>query len=54
LALRSWVAVIDFPRAPSATLGTYVTYLARTKDHGWRFWYAWLPYASRHGFFLSR
>jgi hypothetical protein len=52
VALHSWAVLIDFPRAPAADLGTYVTYLARTV-HGWRFWYGWLPYSTRKGFFLS-
>jgi hypothetical protein len=49
VASRSWLAVMDFPRAAMATLDPALAYLART-HRGWKVWYQWEPNLSKPAF----
>jgi hypothetical protein len=45
VARRSWVVVIEMPRAAAAALGLQALFFSRTAD-GWTAWHAWLPTAA--------
>jgi hypothetical protein len=48
---RSWVALVNAPRARAATIGFRLVYVART-PRGWQPWYDWAPNYSGRGTLL--